>query len=138
MGSPGGNPEGGAGAFGGRAGSGLAPPILTPSLPSPPGPRLLFCPGASPHPPPSPFPPPVPPPPPRGCLPPLPGAALRGSCRRRCSPPVLFGWVSLMADTDRRRQCCWPTAGGQTRDRGQLRRQRAGGRGARPAGRRCC
>lgn len=47
-GAPRGSPEGGAGAFGGRAGSALAPPILTLSLPSPPGPQLLFCPGASP------------------------------------------------------------------------------------------
>lgn len=48
MGAPGGSLGGGAGAFGGRAGSALAPPILTLSLPPPPGPRLLFCPGASP------------------------------------------------------------------------------------------
>lgn len=98
---------------------------LTPCLPAPPGPGCCSAPV-------------LPPPsalasPPAGASLPSParrGAALRG-CRRRCSAPVLFGWVSLMAD--RRRQCCRPTAGGQTRDRGQLTRRLARGRGSRPA-----
>lgn len=128
-GAPGGSPEGGGRGIWGK-GRVCSSASYFNSLPAfAAGPSAVVLPRCLPHPPPS-------PPPPRGCLPPLPCPALRGFCRRRrCSPPVLFGWVPLMAD--RRRQCCWPTAGGQTRDRGQLPRKRTGGAGARPVPGRC-
>lgn len=65
---------------------------------------------------------PVPsPPPPGGCLPPsrLPRCpAQRRAPPAAALPPVLFGRGSLMAAG--RRQCRGPTAGGQTRGRGQI------------------
>lgn len=80
-GRPGTTRGGETGAFGGRAGSGLAPPILTLSFPSPPGPRLLFCPSACPLHTPNPRrPPPLPPPA---------GASLSCPARRSVDPAAV-------------------------------------------------
>lgn len=79
----------------------------------PAGPTAVVLPRCLPHPPRS--------PPPGGCLPP--SRLPRCPARRRAPPaaalpPVLFGRGSLMAAG--RRQCRGPTAGGQTRGRGQI------------------
>lgn len=107
---PGGSLGGGGRGVWGRAGVGVAPLTeLPPAFPA--GPAAVVLPRCL----------PPPPPPPGGCLPPsrLPRCpAQRRAPPAAALPPVLFGWGSLMAAG--RRQCRGPTAGGQTRGRGQI------------------
>lgn len=92
-GAPGGSSEGGGRGIWGKGRVCSSASYFNSLPPFPAGPSAVVLPRCLLHPLPS------PPPPSGASLPfsPLPCPLLRGFCRRRCSPAVLFGWVPLMA-----------------------------------------